>query len=52
MGTNPVAPSNLMLESAGERKVSGLGDNPAALGLNKMDRMYIATLTAMITLII
>ena len=47
-----MAPSDSRLEPAGERKVSGLGDKPAALGLNKMERTYIPALIAMIALII
>ena len=52
MGTSPVAPSNSRLDPEGDRKVSGLGVNPASLGLNKMERINIPTLTAMIVLII
>ncbi len=43
----PVAPKSNKLVSDGDKKVSGFNDKPAARGLNKIEMMYITTLTAM-----
>lgn len=50
MGTVPVAPSNLRIESEGERNKSGCGENPVDLGSNKMERINMPTFIQMMSL--
>ena len=51
IGMVPVAPKSNKLVSEGDKKVSGFIDKPAALGLNRMETMYMPTLTEIITLV-
>jgi hypothetical protein len=40
----PVAPNSNKLVSEGDKKVRGFKERPVALGLNKMEMIYIPTL--------